>query len=116
MGSIEAGGDLDQVTFRHRISPLAERNPACVRQRGPDFFVRPLRVMSRRHVTPASRPLFPSKRTFVSVVRSPLMCHKRTSRVAGPFNKGAGSRIGTRPCVLRGGILGHRVWSSHPET
>ena len=26
MGSIEAGGDLGQVTFRHRISPLAERN------------------------------------------------------------------------------------------
>ena len=42
MGSIEAGGDLGQVTFRHRISPLAERKPACVRQRGPDFFVPPL--------------------------------------------------------------------------
>jgi hypothetical protein len=35
---IEAGGDLGKIAFRHRISPLAERNPACLRLCGPGFF------------------------------------------------------------------------------
>ena len=42
--------------FRHRISPLAERNPACVRLRGPGFFGPEIKEGGRLQPSPTVIP------------------------------------------------------------